>query len=822
MLRDLEYALRMFVKAPGFTLVAVLSLALGTGANSAIFSFVDALLLRPLPVENPGGVFTIVSRGGTAPDALAGMSYREYVDIRDSAKNLDDLVAVSYIRLSFGRVSGAVPKVKYGLIVSGNLFRAMGVAPALGRAFRPEEDQVVERDAVVVLGYDFWRAEFNSDPAAVGQIVHINGTAFTVIGVAPATFTGLDSYLKSAMFLPAMMIPKLSPNSVGPYDMLQNRDYRAFAVKGRLKNGASVSQAQAELAGIAQNMAQSFPHTNAGRTFALETEVARRREMFPNESGLMAMLMLMAGLVLVVSCFNVANLLLSRARSRTREVAVRLALGAGRVRMIRQLLTESLLLGLAGSAAGLWLAWLSLLFIRELKVPSDLPFMTDFHIDHRALWFSLAAATASVLLFGLAPALQSTRVDLVPALKASGAGDSGRRRWWGRNLLVIGQVAISLVLLLVAATLYRSFRAQLLAGAGFRTSHLMMMGFDPKLLNYSDEQTRDFYRRLVDQASRAPGVKSAALTQVVPLSIIQRMTGTDLTPEGYSTAQGRGSLRVLCSSVDEGYFDTMGTPIIAGRGFRNTDKEGAPKVAIVNEAFASAYWPSEGPTGAIGKRLLLDDGKTWVQVVGVARTSKYVLISEPPAAFVYFSLHQRLIRSQTLVASSYGESASVAEPLRQVVRGLDPNMPILDMRTMEDFFDSGAVGQFRIVMDMVGIMGLTALTLAMVGLYGLVSYSVSRRTREFGIRMAIGADRSNVLWMVLRQGLAMAAFGVMLGAIATRPVASLLQSVVAGATSDWIPYAIVPLLLFAVTGLASYGPARRASRVDPMRALREE
>jgi macrolide transport system ATP-binding/permease protein len=823
LLRDLGYAFRMLRKTPGFTLVAILSLALGTGANSAMFSFVDGLLFRPLPVAHPGEVLTITTTGKTNGDPLTGISYREYLDFREHCKTMQDFVAVGYQRVGFSATPEAVPKVKYALLVSGSLFQAMGVVPVLGRAFRADEDQVPGRDAVVVLGYDFWREEFGGDRTVLGRTVRITGTDFTVVGVAPQPFTGLDPYLKSAMFLPAMMVTRLSPNTVYPIDMLELRDYRAFSMKARLKPGVTMSQAEAELVNIAQGLAQAYPKTNKDRSVTLRTEMQQRREKNPSAVNFMLLLMAMAASVLLVSCFNVANLLLSRARSRTREVAVRLAMGAGRLRLIRQLLTESLLLGAGGGLVGLWFAWIGVAYLRGFKVPSDLPFLLEFHLNERALIFSMTVALASVLLFGLAPALQGSQVNLVSALKAGSGGESGRRRLWGRNLLVVGQVSISLVLLIVATLLYRSLRSQLLAGTGFRTSGLMMIGFDPKLARYNEDQIDVFYRRLLERTALAPGVKSVATADILPLSILQQVFNAHVKPEGYQFPKGEEGIRVLRAAVSEQFFETMDVPILAGRSFRATDKEGAPKVVVVNEAFVRTYWPGQSVQQAIGKRMRLDDPQeSWAEVVGIARTGKYAFITEPPTAFVYFPAAQYHHRNRTLVAASYGDSASVAEPLRQAVRGIDPNMPLLEVRTVEDFFEGGAVSQYRMILNMMGTMGLMALVLAMTGLYGLVSYSVSCRTREFGIRMAIGADRGSVSRMVLRQGVVLAAVGIAVGVAASLPVSGVLRAVIYSAGSEWTPYVLVPALLLAVTLLASYGPARRASRVDPMTALREE
>src|SRR5438552_7361430 len=390
-LHDLRYALRMFQKDAAFTLVAVLSLALGTGANSAMFSFVNGLLLRPLPVSQPGDVLTITPT--QADNMLAGISYPDYLDFRDRTKTMKDLVAFDLFRFGFSPAPDVLPQAKYGLMVSGNLFQAMGVKPILGRTFRPDEDQVPGRDAVVVLGHDFWRDQFAGAPDVVGRMIRLDGLDFTVIGVAPESFTGMDEFFKAAMFVPAMMAPRFSADPKG--NLLNKREWRYFGIKGRLKSGIDVSHAEAELISIAKGLEEEHPETNAGRSVKLRTEVQTHFLHLPLESGLMVMAMIMGVLVLLISCFNVANLLLSR--TRTREIAIRLAIGAGRARLVRQLLTESLLLATLGTFAGVWFAWLAARFLNRIKVPSDLPFMVDFRTDQRVLLFTLTAGFLSVL-----------------------------------------------------------------------------------------------------------------------------------------------------------------------------------------------------------------------------------------------------------------------------------------------------------------------------------------------------------------------------------------------------------------------------------------
>jgi len=814
---DLKYAFRMLRKDQTFALVAVLSLALGTGANSTMFSFLNGLLLRPLAVSRPGEVWSITPKHPDNP--FAGISYPDYVDYRDHTKTMKDLVASTLFRFGFSRSADALPQVKYGLVVSGNLFQAMGVMPVLGRAFRPEEGEVAGREPVVVLGYDFWKDEFGGDTHVIGRVIRLTGLDFTVIGIAPQTFTGMDEFFKVALFVPLTMIPRLStdPNN----NLLVRRDWREFFVRGRLQDGVTPAQAEAEMVSIANALAQQYPATNAGQAVALRSETQMHVQHMPQESGLMLLAMIMAALVLIISCFNVANMLLSRAR--TREVAVRLALGSSRMRLVRQLLTESLLLGIAGTAAGLWFAWIAARLFNRIKLPSDMPFMIEFRSDYRVLLYSLAAGLLSVVFFGLAPALQSSKVNLVPALKSMDAAIfSGRNQSRLRALLVIGQIAISVVLLIAGAMVYRGFNKQLFGRTGFRTSHVLMMSFDPRLIRYDDAKIMEFYRRLTEQAASAPGVKSVAMGITMPFAINQRALSIPVIRDNDRRTTESDRDYILHNAVDEHFFETMAVSIVRGRAFTASDTADSPPVVIVNEVLANKYWPG---LDAIGKPLRVEmDGGRMVQaeVVGIAKTSQYVWPTEAPTEYLYLPITHRISRARTLFVESYGDAASLTPRIREVVAGLDPNMPAYDVRTIEEYFSTAILGSARVTLSVVGSMGSMGLILAMIGLYGLVTYSVSRRTREFGIRMAIGASKGRVLGMVLRQGALLCAAGLIAGIGASVPMGRVLQAFVFGASSDWMPYAAVPILLAFVTLAAIYGPARRASTIDPMQALRDE
>jgi predicted permease len=811
---DIRFAIRMLLKNPAFTAVAVLSLAIGIGANSAIFSLADGLLLRPLPVLRPSEIVSV--EGTTRTNPYENVSYRDFVDFRDRTRALDGLVAFQLRSFGFSATPDALPQVKYGFLVSGNLLRVLGVQPELGRGFRPDEDQAPGRDAVVILGHDFWEQQFGSDPSAVGRTIRLNGIEFTVIGVLPKAFTGMDQYIRPAMLVPVMMAARLEGNPAR--NPLEKRDDRGFQVKGRLKPGVSQAQAQADLAGIAKGLEQAYPATNHDQGVTLRTELQSRIERSPPDATLVAMLMSLSALVLLVACANVANLLLSRARARSREMAVRLAIGAGRARLVRQLLTESLLIGSMGGLVGLVVAYAGVRFLNRITIPSDLPILLTIQLDERVLIFSILASLASVLLFGLAPALQTSRTDLVPALKATDADSSGRQRAWGSRLLVVGQVALCLVLLVVSAMMYQGFRNELGAGPGFRTNHLLMMSFDPSLVQFKEVQTKQFYKQLSERAALVPGVVSASLTSSIPMSPNQ-YTET-IAPEGYQFPKGKVSDSVFSSTVGEHFFETMGVSIVSGRGFQAGDSSEAPQVAVINEALAKKYWPNQDP---LGKRFRLGDEKgRWVQVAGVAKTGKYLWIAEPPTEFFYLPLAQHFRPRMTLIAQTEGDPAGLIAPLREVVRGLDANQPIYDLRRMDDFYQKRAVDTPNLLIETVGSMGIMGLVLAMAGLYGLVAYSVSRRTREFGIRMAIGAGRGHVLRIVMRQGLLLALSGIGIGVVLSLGAARLVTATFVSARSEPWALAVVPPLLLAVTLLAAYLPALRASKVDPMKALRYE
>ncbi|HZU25346.1 MAG TPA: ABC transporter permease, partial [Bryobacteraceae bacterium] len=787
-----------------------------------------ALLLRPLPIAHPGQVVCISSDSPSNP--FEGLSYPDYRDVAARAKSYTGVAASDLFTFGFAPAPNVVPQMRLGAMVSGNFFHVLGVTPVLGRDFLPEETKVPGRNPVAILGYDLWKSEFGRDRGVIGRSVRIDGLDFTVVGVAPESFSGTESQLRLALYVPLMMKPRVYSAESAPMtlnmgrgqheqDPLENRESRSLSVRGRLKPGVSIQTAQAEATNIAKDLERAYPATNRDHGMAVRTEIQARLRRDPYDAALVTTLMALAGVVLLIACANVANLLLARARGRSREIAIRLAIGAGRGRLIRQLLTESLLLAAVGCAFGLVLADLGILFLQRIKIPSDLPIVISVTLDHRVLIFSIAAAMLSALVFGLAPAWNAGRTDVAPTLRANELASTGKQRAIGRSALVVAQVALSVVLLVAAGMLLDGFRKSLSFDPGFRTDHLLTMEFDTSFVRYSEQQTRDFYRNLLDRARALPGVRSATLAQMLPFS--PNPSGKTVIPEGYQFPKGQDTASLLAADVADNYFDTMKMHLIAGRSFNSGDRDSSRPVVIVNEEFARHFWPGKNP---IGRRVRLNDANgPMAEVVGETKQSRYMFIAEPPFPFLYVPWTQDHSSRMTLIVESYGDPAALAAPLRDVVRALDPNQPIYDVHTMSSYYQQREISIVLMISQMVATMGLLGLTLALVGLYGLIAYSVSRRTQEIGVRMAIGASRVQVLKMVLRQGLVLAAVGIVIGSVASLAVRNLLSAGLIGLGSPTAAVlVIVPVALLVVTMLACYIPAYRASRIDPLTALRYE
>jgi len=819
---DVRYAIRSLRHTAGLTVFVAITLALGIGMTAGTFSMVDALIFRPYPVPQPDDVVTLVS---TSHDSsFDPFSYREYLDIRDKTKSYQGVIANAGMEaVGFSAESGAMPRIKGGMMVSGNYFRVLGVEPRLGRGFREDEDQVPGRDAVVVLGPNFWKHEFAGDPAVLGRTVRLNGTEFTVIGVAPETFPGMLIFGHPDFYMPLAMARVFSTNT--QKNFFEDRDDRELAVRGRLKPGTTLQEAQNEVAVLAQNFEREFPKLNHGRGAEVHTQfqMQTRGDDINWKFGVIFVTLGLA--VLLVACTNVAGLLLSRARSRKREIAVRLAIGAGRLRLVRLLLTESLILaslgGLLGIAVGYGVvAWFQ--SQQNVVFMTDLPLAIPFRMDARVLIASLALSLFSALACGLVPALQSSRTDLVNGLKSADVDVPGRKRLWGRNVLVVAQVSTSLMLLTAAFLMVRGFQHSMIDGTGFAKDHLLMTGFDPRLMQYSSAQTKQFYKQLAERVRQGPGVQSEALTQVVPLGTDEfDLDSVAFVPNGFQMPRDRESFTSAMDTVDEGYFETLRIAILRGRGFHESDTSDVPRVAVVNEQFAKHYWPGDD---AVGKYIRLENSAgTPVEIVGVAQTIKYQNSFEKPMDLMYLPIAQHPVARMVLLLRSEGDPLQLVQSVKDVVRTLDANMPMLHTMTYEDYYLNKAVKGPGIAVNLVATMGAVGLILAIAGLYGVVAYNVSRRTREIGIRMALGAARSDVLRLVMGKGLVLVAMGAAIGVVMGFGVEHLMNSMLFNAGGiDVIAYIVVVPSLFLVTMLAAYIPARRALRIAPTQALRYE
>jgi predicted permease len=813
MLQEIRHAFRMIARSPGFTSIAVLSLALGIGANAAIFSLADALLFRPLPVAHPGSVMAL--NLDTPGGDLGNFSYPDYRDLRSSAKSFDGIAAFQLATFSLARNKDEVPQMRAGLEVSDNFFSVLGVQPALGRSFLPQESARGGSPAVV-LSYGFWQDQFNGDKEVLGRTIRISGTDFTIVGVAPRAFTGVDQYIRPSFMVPAVLTQQLNGAAKDP---VENRGDYSFTLYGRLQEGVSARQAQAEMVTLWKGLQQQYPADGRNGKMMVRTQLQFRIAQDSVDAILVTMLMALVSVVLLIACANVANLLLGRARGRTREIAVRIALGVSRTKLLRQLFAENVVLALLGGVIGLGFAYGGIRFLQTIPIPSDLPIVISPELDQRVLVFSLIASLFSVLAFGLAPAFQSLKTELVSALKSSESNMAGRKRTLGRNSLVIVQIALSMVLLVASGMLLDGFRKTLVASPGFRTDHLLITEFDTSLVRYNPEKTVAFYRDLKDRVRALPAVRSAALTATVPFS--NNQPSREVIPEGYQATKGQESVTLFYDVVDEHYFDTMKVGIVSGRAFTADDKADSTPVAIVNQEFAARFWPGQEP---LGKRIHLDNGKgKLVQVVGVARNSKYLFIGEPQYRYLYLPFAQAGGTRMVMLTESAGDPALLAAPLREIVRSMDPNQPMYNVRTFGNFYKMRAIDTPLMITQMVVTMGLIGLLLALVGIYGLVSYSVARRTREIGVRIAIGADRTDVIKMVLRQGFVLACIGIGVGGVLSVVVGKALAAGMIGlGQPNPATFVVVPLAVLLVTMAACWAPAWRASRVDPLRALRAE
>ena len=805
--QDLRYGARMLLKKPGFTLIAILTLALGIGANTAIFSLVNTALLRPLPVERPE---QLVSLNNVALN-LPVISYPNYRDLRDRNKLFSGMLAYRFTPISLS--NNGVNERLWVYLATGNYFEMLGVKPSLGRFFTPDDDKAPGAHPVAVLTYVCWQKRFAGDPQVIGKSVLVNGRDFTIIGVAPLGFYGSEIGYRPEMWFPIMMQAQIE---AGQND-LEARDNSNFFAQGRMKSGVTMRQAEEEIKSIADQLAREYPQENEGMKIALSPAGLFGSFMRGPVIGFAGVLMAVVGLVLLLACTNLANLLLARATERRKEIAVRLAIGASRWRLVRQLLTESLLLAASGGALGLLLAYWLVDAVMAFKPPIDISVSTELHIDGRVLLFTLIVSTLTGIVFGLLPALQATKPDLVPALKDE-ASRSVYRRSRLRSGLVVLQVSLSLILLICAGLALRGMQRAQSLNPGFAPHHALELSFDLSLQGYDGPRIQEFKRRLLDRVRALPGVRYAGLSNLVPLSM--SANNNSIYVEGQPEQRGANVPGAMISRASPGFIPALGTRLLQGRDFTEQDGESKRPVAVINETSAQRFWPGQS---ALGKRFSLQSSAgPWTEVVGVIQDGKYFSLSEEAKPFIYVNLGLQSGRFLTMVARTTNDPQSALAAIRREVQQLDATLPIYNARTMVEHM---ALSLFpaRVAATLLGGFGLLALALAAIGVFGVMSYAVTRRTREIGIRMALGAQAAGIFKLVVGQSLKLTALGLGIGLACAFAGTRLISDFLYGVSAlDVVTFAGVPSLLALVDLLACYIPARRAMKVDPMVALRRE
>jgi len=826
LLQDLRYGARMLMKNPGFTLIAVVTLALGIGANTAIFSLVNVVFLRQLPVTEPRQL--IFGFSGTRNSPWQAISYPNYLEYRDHNRVFTGLAAYGEINVSLS--SDERPDLVRGVIVTGNYFDVLGVRAVLGRTISPAEDRTPNAHPVAVISHRLWQRRFGGTAGVIGQQLLVNGHSFTVIGVAPAGFEGAELLETSDLYVPMMMQAVVRPprggfsGEMNP-DLLGRRGGGWLRMLGRLKPGVSFEQAQASLAIIDRQLAQTWPDTNRDNLVTLFPVSKIDPRAYRPLSSAAALLLAVTGIVLLIACANVANLLLARASARRKEIAVRLALGAGRLRLVRQLLTESVLLALVGGLGGLLLAVWAVELLKATPPPVGIfSFNLDFSLDGRVLGFTAALSLLTGIVFGLAPAWQAARPDILPVLKDEAyATAQGGRRFNLRSALVVAQVALSLVLLLCAGLFLRSLQRMQSVDPGFDAERLLTASLDINLLRYTTAQGREFYRQIIERVESLPGVERASLARVVPISGGGRQTNFILDGQPEAPDGGRNPGNQLTSAtnvVGLKYFETMGIALLQGRDFSTQNADGAPGVVVINEAFARHYFNGENP---VGKRMRVGiPSPAWREIVGVVRDSKYRTLSEDPTPFIYQPLAQNHETGMALLVRTAGDPSSVAAGVRSAAHSLEKNLPLNDLQPLGSLLSS-ALYPARMGAALLLVLGSLALALAAVGLYGVMAYTVAQRTREIGVRMALGAQTRDVLRLVFKEAMTLVAVGMAIGWLGAAALARLLAGFLFGISAlDAVTFAAIPVVLALVALLASYLPARRAARIDPLLALRVE
>jgi predicted permease len=811
---DLLYALRTLAKSPGYAAAAVLSLALGIGANTTIFSLVNALLLNPLPVERPAELVAVQTVDENNP-GVSTVSHPNYRDIRDNNDVFTGLAAYSFPNLVSMLTGNDEPEQVFAEFVTGNYFDVLGLEPALGRFFLPEEDATPGSHPVTVLGHGLWSRRFGNDSKVLGSIVRVNGRPFTVVGVAPEGYKGASVIFGPDLWIPTMMQEELAAAQFR--DFVDDRRALFFNVFGRLRPGTSQEQASANVAVIMNALAREYPEPNRGRSAT--TVPLTEASIFPGGRSAMvlgsAVLVTVVGLVLLIACSNVANLMLAKAVARRKEVAIRLSMGAGRMRLIRQLLTESTLLGLLGGLVGLVVAYLGRNFIWSFRPAFVADNIVEPTLDSRVFLFALGISLATGLLFGLVPALQASRFAVVDALKNESRSFGGeRRRVSLRNGLVVVQVALSIVSLVAAGLFLRSSIAAHEIDPGFETRRLGVVIVSPGQGGYDQSRSEQFYDEVLERVGSLPGLRSASWASNLPLF---GGFSRSIFPEGQEDQERQGGILVSTNVIDVGFLETFDVALLRGRDFTGGDRKDSVPVAIINEKMAERFWPGEE---ALGKRFRMYGNDFFQEVVGIVETTKIATLGEDPQACAYLPLEQNFSDLMTLYLRTEGDPTAVMAAAQREIRAMDPLVPLINPMTVGEVIDQSLFAP-KLAAGLLGVMGAIALVLASVGLYGVLAFRVAQRSQEIGLRMALGARRSNVLRMVLFGAMELVGIGVAIGLAAafavSRAVVSLLYGISA---TDPVTFLGVTFTLAVVAVAASSVPALRASRVDPLVALR--
>ena len=818
LLQDLRYSLRMLTKNPGFTAVAILTLAIGIGGNATVFSWMRGVLLSPLPGVPQAN--RLVAVESIMPDGeYHTSSYPDYRDYRDRNHVFDGLIGFELADADFSLRNDAPPDRVWGLIATENYFDFLGVHAAIGRTFHAEPHQGLNSDPYVVLGHGFWVRQFGSDPNVVGRVIYVNSHPFTIIGVAPRNFCGTIVGIDAAYFVPMMMQPQVLPG-----ESLEERYPTFVHMVGKLKSGVTIAQAQAEMATLAQDFQKEYPNAekNVGVYVAPLWKAHYGVQDFLR--SVLRFLMLVAALVLLIACVNVANLLLARATSREKEIAIRAAMGASRKRLLRQLLSESLLLSIVGGMCGIllamWGANLLMYFLPPAHLPIGFPVATQFPV----VVFTLVLALATGIIFGLVPAWRGSHPHLNESLKenarASGTSTATHRL---RDALVVTEIVLATVLLVTAGLLVRSLHNQEMAGPGFNTNNVALAAFDLGGNNYSDEQAIDFYDRLLQKVRAYPGVESVSLEKFVPLWFTGRSYST-VRIDTYTPKLGE-DMGIDLNVVGPGYFHVTQIPLVRGRDFAEADRSGAPKVVVVNQTMANRFWPGQD---AVGHRVHI--WGDWRTIVGVARDIKYHRMNELPQSFIYLPELQAEGRTvggtnwsdANILVRSQMPTAAVIADVRAASKSLDPKVEPLESDSLAGLLRVSLFAN-RTAASVASVLGCLGILLAALGVYGVLSYSVSQRFREIGIRIALGAQRKDVLGLVVGQGLRLAVFGAIAGVVVAFGITRLMGSLLYGVSAtDPATFAAVVCFVALAAALAAYIPARRAMRVDPIEALRYE